>query len=87
MISVEKALQLICNCIEPLNFNNKLEEDLERCHGKILDGDLYSKYDLPPFRASIKDGYAVLADDGKGKRKVLSRIKAGGTVSDILIAF
>ncbi|KAK9301855.1 hypothetical protein QLX08_005954 [Tetragonisca angustula] len=83
MISVEKALQLICNCIEPLNFNNKLEEDLERCHGKILDGDLYSKYDLPPFRASIKDGYAVLADDGKGKRKVLSRIKAGGTATAI----
>lgn len=87
MISVEEALQLICKCTEPLNFNDKLEEGLERCHGRILDDDLYSKYDLPPFRASIKDGYAVLANDGTGKRKVLSGIKAGGTVSDILIAF
>ncbi|KAF3420407.1 hypothetical protein E2986_00779 [Frieseomelitta varia] len=83
MISVEEALQLICKCTEPLNFNDKLEEDLERCHGRILDGDLYSKYDLPPFRASIKDGYAVLANDGKGKRKVLSGIKAGGTATAI----
>lgn len=87
MISVEEALQLICKCTESLNFNDKLEEDLEKCYGRILDGDLYSKYDLPPFRASIKDGYAVLANDGKGKRKVLSGIKAGDTVSDILITF
>ncbi|KAK1137460.1 hypothetical protein K0M31_001969 [Melipona bicolor] len=83
MISVEEALQLICKYTESLNFNDKLEEDLERCHGRILDGDLYSKYDLPPFRASIKDGYAVLANDGKGKRKVLSGIKAGGTATAI----
>lgn len=87
MISIEEALQLICKYTEPLNSNDKLEEDLERCHGRILDGDLYSKYDLPPFRASIKDGYAVLANDGKGKRKVLSAIKAGDTVSGILIVF
>lgn len=83
MISVEEALQLIHKHVEPLNSNGKSEEDLEKSHNRILDGDLYSKYDLPPFRASIKDGYAVLANDGKGKRKVLSGIKAGDTVTTI----
>lgn len=85
MISVEEALQLIYKHVEPLN--SKSEEDLEKSHNRILDGDLYSKYDLPPFRASIKDGYAVLANDGKGKRKVLSGIKAGDIVSNILKIF
>ena len=87
MISVEEALQLIHKHVEPLNSNGKSEEDLEKSHNRILDGDLYSKYDLPPFRASIKDGYAVLANDGKGKRKVLSGIKAGDTVSNIVKIF
>lgn len=79
MISVEEALQMILKYVEPLS--NKSNEDLEKVHGKILNGNLYSKYDLPPFRASIKDGYAVLANDGKGRRKVLNGIKAGGVVS------
>ncbi|XP_071862416.1 molybdenum cofactor synthesis protein cinnamon [Bombus fervidus] len=83
MISVEEALQLIHEHAELLNLNGTSEEDLEKCHGRILGGDLYSKYDLPPFRASIKDGYAVLASDGKGKRKVLSGIKAGDTATAI----
>ncbi|XP_043800894.1 gephyrin [Apis laboriosa] len=83
MISVEEALQLIHKHVEPLNSNGKSEEDLEKSHNRILDGDLYSKYDLPPFRASIKDGYAVLANDGKGKRRVLSGIKAGDTATAI----
>ncbi|XP_017757999.1 PREDICTED: gephyrin isoform X2 [Eufriesea mexicana] len=81
MISVKEALELICKHVEPLSI--KSDEDLEKCHGKILDDDLHSKYDLPPFRASIKDGYAVLASDGKGRRKVLSGIKAGGSATAI----
>ncbi|CAL7941421.1 unnamed protein product [Xylocopa violacea] len=77
MVSVEEASKLIHEQVEPLTSNCKSEEDLEKCYGRILDEDLYSNYDLPPFRASIKDGYAVLASDGKGRRKVLSGIKAG----------
>ncbi|XP_076756902.1 molybdenum cofactor synthesis protein cinnamon [Xylocopa sonorina] len=83
MVSVEEASKLIREQVESLTSNSKSEEDLEKCHGRILDEDLYSNYDLPPFRASIKDGYAVLASDGKGRRKVLSGIKAGGTATAI----
>lgn len=87
MIPVEEALQLIHEHARLLNLNGTSEEDVEKCHGRILGGDLYSKYDLPPFRASIKDGYAVLVSDGKGRRKVLSGIKAGDTVSNIFNVF
>ncbi|KZC13403.1 Molybdenum cofactor synthesis protein cinnamon, partial [Dufourea novaeangliae] len=81
MISVEEALQIIGKCTDPLKSIS--EVDVEKAHGRILGSDLYSKYNLPPFRASIKDGYAVLASDGKGKRKVLSGIKAGDVASAI----
>ncbi|XP_043256387.1 gephyrin [Colletes gigas] len=81
MISVEEALQMIHNNTEPLKF--ELLVAVEEAYGRILCCDLYSKYNLPPFRASIKDGYAVLASDGKGSRKVLSGIKAGDIATAI----
>lgn len=85
MISVEEALQIIGTQTEPLNGDNKLKVAVKVARGRILDDDLYSKYDLPPFRASIKDGYAVIASEGKGKKKVLSSIKAGDSVSNTLM--
>ncbi|XP_076640006.1 molybdenum cofactor synthesis protein cinnamon [Colletes latitarsis] len=81
MISVEEALQMIRNNTEPLK--SEFLVAVEEAYGRILCSDLYSKYDLPPFRASIKDGYAVLASDGKGTRKVLSGIKAGDIATAI----
>lgn len=39
-----------------------------------------SGVDIPPFRASIKDGYAVKASGGKGLKKVLDYISAGDQV-------
>lgn len=80
MISVEEALQIIHKCTETLKPKSVV---IEKSYGRILDCDVYSKYDLPPFRASIKDGYAILASDGKGSRKVLSGIKAGDIATAI----
>ena len=37
--------------------------------------------DHPPFRASIKDGYAVLAADGVGERKILGAVTAGASTT------
>ncbi|XP_026675387.1 gephyrin [Ceratina calcarata] len=81
MISIDEAKELMVREVELVNVCTELE--LENCLGKILATDLYSKYDLPPFRASIKDGYAVLASDGMGKRKVLAGIKAGDIATAI----
>ncbi|XP_078042952.1 molybdenum cofactor synthesis protein cinnamon [Augochlora pura] len=81
MISVEEAVKIICQSTDPLKSTSIV--NIDEAYGRILDNDLESKYDLPPFRASIKDGYAVLANDGKGKRKVLSGIKAGDLATSI----
>lgn len=45
--------------------------------GKVLAQDVFAKDPLPPFPASIKDGYAVIAADGSGKRAVLGSSAAG----------
>ena len=39
--------------------------------GRVLCQDVAARDPLPPFPASIKDGYAVIAADGAGVRRVL----------------
>lgn len=82
MISVEDAVQKIFD-----NIRKELDEGdrikITDAYGRVLIDDVFSSYNLPPFRASIKDGYAVLASDGKGRRKVLCAVKAGASVSCI----
>lgn len=51
--------------------------------GRVIASDVSSVDPLPPFRASIKDGYAVLSSDGKGLRKVLKSLTAGMSVGVI----
>ncbi|KAG5324111.1 CIN protein, partial [Acromyrmex heyeri] len=76
MISVAEALRII-------RFESTKDVEVEivnlkDAYGRILSGEsIRSNCDLPPFRASIKDGYAVLASDGKGRRTVLCGVKAG----------
>jgi len=45
--------------------------------GRVLCQDVVAKDPLPPFPASIKDGYAVIAQDGAGVRKVIGDASAG----------
>ncbi|XP_033628023.1 gephyrin-like isoform X2 [Asterias rubens] len=45
--------------------------------GYILASDVTAQHPLPPFRASVKDGYAVISSDGQGPRRVLSDSLAG----------
>lgn len=55
--------------IETVSFKDAL--------GRLLAEDVHARDPLPPFPASIKDGYAVLASDGKGPRKVIDAVEAG----------
>uniref|UniRef100_A0A1I8J763 MoCF_biosynth domain-containing protein n=1 Tax=Macrostomum lignano TaxID=282301 RepID=A0A1I8J763_9PLAT len=48
--------------------------------GRILASDVIAKEPLPPFRASVKDGYAVRARDGAGRRRVVDVVTAGDEV-------
>ncbi|XP_012254340.2 gephyrin isoform X1 [Athalia rosae] len=76
MISVDAALEIINKSLQILD-----AEILEvwDAYGRVITDDIYSYCDLPPFRASIKDGYAVFTSDGKGRRHVLGGTEAGQT--------
>jgi len=74
MISVETALGMVLQEADVL-----LTEDVpyNESLGRIVSEDVYAADALPPFPASIKDGYAVLASDGAGDRQVLGDSTAG----------
>ena len=63
-ISVEE-LKSILNSIS----NLELEEEiinLEDCFNRVLSKDIKSNIDVPHFRKSRMDGYAVIAEDTFG---------------------
>ncbi|XP_045171421.2 gephyrin-like isoform X1 [Mercenaria mercenaria] len=74
MISVSEAVNIVMENALPLS-----EETINftECLGCFLSEDVYAKEALPPFPASIKDGYAVIAADGAGTRFVSGGSSAG----------
>ncbi|XP_026477554.1 gephyrin-like [Ctenocephalides felis] len=82
MLSVHEANHIIEDIISSgallKEFAEKLEcLKIDKCLNRILAEDIYSKISLPPFRASIKDGYAAISTDEVGPREVLQGICAG----------
>lgn len=74
MISVDEAVAIVMEHAqilseETINFTD--------CLGCFLAEDVFAKEPLPPFPASIKDGYAVIAADGGGTRFVAGGSSAG----------
>lgn len=64
MIGVEDALAAILNAVKPCN----------RTY------ETFSSVNIPEFRASIKDGYAVKSIGGKGVKRVVAYISAGDSI-------
>jgi len=54
---------------------------LERSLGCISAQDIKAKEPIPPFPASVKDGYAVIAEDGPGIYPVIGVATAGSIPS------
>src|SRR5829696_341848 len=50
---------------------------IEAAAGRVLAEDVRSRVDLPPFRSSAMDGFAVRAADLPGSLPVVFRIAAG----------
>ncbi|KAL5463261.1 hypothetical protein EMCRGX_G032144 [Ephydatia muelleri] len=75
MLPVEEALDII------MEHTPTLPE--EECHtlldslGHIIAQDVHATFPLPPFPASVKDGYAVIASDGPGLKTVIAPVVAG----------
>jgi gephyrin len=50
--------------------------------GYVTAETIFAKEPFPPFEAAIKDGYACLFEDGKGRRKVQYYVSAGDNLAD-----
>ncbi len=57
---------------------------LDSAVGQILADDLHAAEPLPPFRASVKDGYAVVAADGPGEYPIGEAVTAGRVANEFL---
>ncbi len=74
LLTVSEALARILASVEPLALERV---DLATAAGRILAEEAVSPIDLPPFRSSAMDGYAVRSDDLPGTLRVVDRAAAG----------
>ncbi|KAK7385851.1 hypothetical protein VNO78_31774 [Psophocarpus tetragonolobus] len=74
MISVVDALQTVLNASKRLP---PLTLPLHEALGKVLAQDVRALDPLPPYPASVKDGYAVLSADGPGEYPVVAESRPG----------
>lgn len=87
MISIDDAMKIIVSQIDKTKNTEIIQlKDYNKLTGRIIAGDVQAQVPLPPFRASIKDGYAVLAEDGCGVRKVILKANTAGSYHhDLLV--
>ncbi len=74
MLAVDQALDLVLAHTQSLP---PQEVDLRAAQGHILAASVHAADPLPPFRAAVKDGYAVVAGDGPGAYPVVGQATAG----------
>ena len=83
LVSMSDALSVIkenANCLP------KTVVSIEDSLGHILASGVFAQEPFPPFPASVKDGYAVLASDGPGERVVLGPVTAGEIAASQVIS-
>jgi molybdopterin molybdotransferase len=60
------------------------EATLATSPGRILAENVPTDRDYPPFNRSVRDGFAVRADDLPGRLRVIGEVRAGETFSGVL---
>ena len=81
MIEADQAMESILREVGGLAPATELVpiSQLHNLLGRAVAVDLQSSVNIPPFQASMKDGYAVQAVDGAGVRKVMSVASTAGS--------
>ncbi|OAO90468.1 SIR4 [Arabidopsis thaliana] len=74
MIPTEEALRIVFGVSKRLP---PVIVSLYEALGKVLAEDIRAPDPLPPYPASVKDGYAVVASDGPGEYPVITESRAG----------
>src|SRR5262245_48275039 len=75
MVPIEEAQRIIAAHIEPLGIE---EISSLAADGRILAEDVFAGEDMPDVPKAAVDGYALRAQDGVAKRRVLAELTAGG---------
>ncbi len=81
MISIKEAIQLVKNTAFPLL--KETVKPVEKSGGYVLFKDVLSPINMPPFRQSAMDGYALNLHDNL-KYQLIDEIKAGDGHQPIL---
>ena len=78
MVSVGQAQKTVMDLCDAVGLTT-VELSFDGALGRVIAEDVTAKEPLPPFPASIKDGYAVLSADGADSRKVISASSDAGS--------
>lgn len=82
MISVEEALRIVLDVSKRLP---PVTVSIDDAFGKVLADDITAPDPLPPYPASIKDGYAVISSDGPGEYPVITESRAGNDALGVIV--
>lgn len=72
--SLDEAINIQVEAMERLNFKKIVKKNILDSKGYILAEDLISKEDLPHFRKSTMDGFALAYKDSQGANDTISSI-------------
>jgi molybdopterin molybdotransferase len=81
MISVEKAIQIVSNNSNPVTKSKGI--NLSSALGYVLFEDVVSLINMPPFRQSAMDGYALNLHNSK-TYSIIGEVKAGDNYNPTL---
>ncbi|KAL2622320.1 hypothetical protein R1flu_002525 [Riccia fluitans] len=82
MLSVQDALHIVLSTAHRLK---SISVPIHQALGAILSEDVSAPEPHPPYPASIKDGYAVVAADGPGEYIVIGEARAGDDVAKLVV--
>jgi molybdopterin molybdotransferase len=74
LIPVDEAMSIVASVVRPLPAERVRTDEAD---GRVLAEDVRSPENVPPFRASTVDGFAVVAGDSSPRRQVIREITAG----------
>ncbi|MEO8084367.1 MAG: gephyrin-like molybdotransferase Glp [Ardenticatenales bacterium] len=83
-IPVDDALALILASVDVLAPTERIP--FTSAAGRVLAAPVAAPEAMPPFAASSRDGYAVVAADGVGARRVVGEAVAGGAGGVVVTA-
>eukprot|EP00126_Sphaerothecum_destruens_P008412 Sdes_comp20202_c0_seq2m13517 len=84
MVTMKQALQIIERnaVLMPITQTTVFSTNLM---GAILSEDVTAKINVPPYRSSAKDGYAVISSEGPGEYQVVGSSIAGCSANATLL--